>query len=104
MGKKLATMVLAVIMCFGFAAQSVNAASCPPHKNTKTFSEPVLHWTTTHRVNRNYYVGNEQVYSICTVDHDAVRYKIYCMDCNEKLYEDDRTYEKHSLAGDPDHK
>lgn len=66
-------MALAVTMCFGFAVQNVNAAFCPPHKNTKTFSEPVSHWMTTHRVYRN-------------------------------MYEDDRTYEKHSLAGDPDYK
>lgn len=104
MKKRLITMVLAVIMCFGFMTQNVNAASCPPHTNTKTFSEPVSHWTTTHKVYRNEYVNGVQTYAICTVNYDAVRYSIYCMDCNEKLYVDDRTYEKHSLGSDPDHR
>ncbi len=104
MKKRLVTMVLALAICFGFTVQNVNAASCPPHTNTKTFSEPLSHWTTTHKVYRNLYVDGKQVYSVCTVSYNAVRYSIYCMDCNEKLHVDEKTIEKHSLASDPDHK
>ncbi len=104
MKKRLAAMAMGMIMCIGFAAQNVDAASCPPHDNTKTYTAPVSHWTTTHKVYRNEYVGGQQVYSLCTVTHDVVRYTMYCMDCGKKLSEDDVERQTHSLASDPDHR
>lgn len=73
MKRRMVTIVLAMILCFGFVAQDVEAASCPPHNNTKTFAGAVSHWTTEHKVYRNLYIGNEQVYSICTISHEIVQ-------------------------------
>lgn len=98
MKKRLAAMAMGMIMCIGFAAQNVDAASCPPHTSTKTFAGAVSHWTTTHKVYRNQYVGGQQVYSICTVYHEVVRYTTYCMNCGKNLNERDVENQKHSIA------
>ncbi len=104
MKKRLAAMAMGMIMCIGFAAQNVDAASCPPHNNTKTYAGVVSHWTTTHEVYRNAFVGGQQIYSLCTVTHEVIRYTLTCLDCGKKLSEEDVPRETHSLAGDPEHR
>ncbi len=106
MKKRLAAMAMGMIMCIGFAAQNVDAASSCPHNNTGVFGdfESPHYWNTTHNVYRNQYVNGQQVYDVCTIFNEEVLCRVHCYDCRSIIDEYKVLYQYHSLANDPDHK
>lgn len=92
-----------IVLSTGVMSNTVKAASCPPHGPYSNYNSTVGQWTSTHKVYHNSFVGSEQVYSICSVSNEVVRFSTYCNTCNTTIGYEDKVYETHSLASDKDH-
>lgn len=101
--KKGAVLLLAAALCIGSSAGTTRAAGCSHSRMGDRPQIDEYAYDYQHKVMRNLYVGNQQLYSICHVEQRNVYAVKQCIICYYEQKTLVRSYGIHSLASDPDH-
>ena len=96
--------LMTAALCVGTPANRVGATEGCSHWQTALLPQrDKITITYDHKVYYNLYVGNEQLYSMCHVDHHTVYKVTQCVRCRYEIEESVRGYTIHSLGGTKEH-
>ncbi len=103
--KRFVALLIAAVLCVGYPVGITEAADwCPGSHSLELRPQKTQTFTSsTHKVYRDFYVGNEQAYSICAITVTITYQVVGCKNCVYEQWTQLYSTEAHSLEGDPDH-